>query len=63
MNCSSIAVCCDLSPVQTAVWSVMKGSSCVQEDAASSTSTAVTAMMTVETSVMKGGVLSCYLNF
>lgn len=49
--------------VQTVVWCVMKGNSCVPEDVAFSTSTAVMDMMTVGTSVMKGGVFSVLLNF
>lgn len=40
-----------------------RGNSCVLEDVAFSTSTAVTDMMTVGTSVMRGGVFSVLLNF
>lgn len=50
MNCSLLFL------VQTVVWCVIKGNSCALEDVAFSTSTAVTDMMTVGTSVMRGGV-------
>ena len=44
--------------VQTVAWCVMRESSCVLEDDAFSTSTAVTDTMTAGTSVMRGGAFS-----
>lgn len=44
-----------LKLLQTVVWCAIKGNSCVLEDAASSTSTAVMGTMTVGISVMREG--------
>lgn len=49
--------------VQIVVWFVTRGNSCVLEDVAFSISTAVMDMMTVGTSVMRGGMFSVLLNF
>lgn len=57
MNCSLLLL------VQTVVWCVMEGNSCVPEDVAFSTSTDVMGMMTVGTSATRGGVFSVLLNF